>query len=324
MKRIDTLDYLRGFALVGIIFINIYQMVPCVPVPPEYGFWSRLDQGLLTFVNDAVYGRFYTIFSFLFGLGFYLFVSRARAKGEKANVLFVRRLLVLLAFGLVHHQFQPGEALLIYALLGFLLLPLYRLKPGVNLSIGVLLLLSACWLGPIGISLGMFLFGLWAGQNKIFEDVRQHKKRWIVAMILSLVLIPLGLWAESRLVDATGLVDIAMVAGGLPEDVLYVTTLTLLLELPFMKLWLMPLNRLGRMALTNYIMQTVLILTMDAVLNLSGQAYYLILAMIAIEILVIQAIFCTLWLSRFPMGPLEWVWRIGTYGKIPPHYSKQA
>lgn len=110
VKRIDTLDYLRGFALVGIIFINIYQMVPYVPVPPEYGFWSRLDQGLLTFVNDAVHGRFYTIFSFLFGLGFYLFVSRARARGEKANVLFVRRLLVLLVFGLVHHQFQPGEA----------------------------------------------------------------------------------------------------------------------------------------------------------------------------------------------------------------------
>lgn len=62
-------------------------------------------------------------------------------------------------------------------------------------------------------------------------------------MILSLVLIPLGLWAESRIVDATGLVDIAMVAGGLPEDVFYVTTLTLLLELPFMKLWLMPLSQ---------------------------------------------------------------------------------
>jgi hypothetical protein len=70
VKRIDMLDYLRGFALVGIIFINIYQMVPYVPVPPEYGFWSRLDQGLLTFVNDAVHGRFYTIFSFLIGLGF--------------------------------------------------------------------------------------------------------------------------------------------------------------------------------------------------------------------------------------------------------------
>lgn len=317
MKRIDTLDYLRGFALVGIIFINILQMVPYVRIPPEYGFWSSLEQGILTFVYHAVYGRFYTIFSFLFGVGFYLFISRARARGDQANVLFVRRLLILLVFGFVHHQYQPGEALLMYAILGFLLLPLYRLKPGANLAAGMLFLASGCWIGPIGISLGMFVLGLWAGQSRIFEQVKRHKKRWIIAQAVSLVLIPFGLWAEREIVDATGLVDIAMVAGGLAEDVFYVTTLTILLEFPFMKLWLMPLNRLGRMALTNYIMQTVLILAMDAVLNLSGHAYYLILAMIAAEILVIQAICSTMWLNRFAMGPLEWLWRIGTYGKIP-------
>lgn len=325
MKRIDTLDYLRGFALVGIIFINIFQMVPYIHVPEEYGFWSHLEQGLLSFINQAVYGRFYTIFSFLFGLGFYLFVSRARARGDKATVLFVRRLLVLLVFGFVHHQFQPGEALLMYAILGFLLLPLYRLKPAVNLVLGLLLLVTGCWIGPVGITLAMFVLGLWAGQNKIFERVQLHKKRWIIAQIVSLILIPFGLWAQDEIVETTGLLDMATVAGGLAEDVFYVTTLTLLLEFPLMKLWLMPLNRLGRMALTNYIVQTVLILTMDAVLQLSGRAYYLILAMIAAEILVIQAIFSTLWLNRFSMGPLEWLWRVGTYGKIPDHYrSKKA
>ncbi|MDR0267151.1 DUF418 domain-containing protein [Paenibacillus sp.] len=323
MKRIDVLDYLRGFALVGIIFINIFQMIPYVHVPLEYGFWSHLEQGFLKIINYAVYQRFYTIFSFLFGVGFYLFISRAQERGDKAYLLFVRRLLILLIFGYIHHQFQPGEALMLYAILGFLLLPLYQLKPAINLALGIILLILGQWIGFIGMSLSMFVLGLWAGQSCIFENVGQYKKRWIIVQVVSLIFIPFGLWAQNEIIDKTGLLDAGMAAGVLAEDVFYVTTLTLLLQYPFMKKWLMPLNRLGRMALTNYIVQTVIILTMDAVLGLSGSAYYLILAMFATGILIIQMIFSTMWLNRFAMGPLEWIWRVGTYGRMPEHYKQK-
>ncbi|MEC0242383.1 DUF418 domain-containing protein [Paenibacillus dokdonensis] len=322
MKRIDVLDYLRGFALIGIVFINIFQMVPYIHVPPEYGIWSGMEQAVLKFINYAVFERFYTIFSFLFGIGFYLFISRARARGDRAYLLFTRRLLILLIFGFIHHQFQPGEALTVYAILGFLLLPLYQLKPTINLALGLILLVSNVWLGSIGMSLSMFILGLWAGQCEIFEHVAQYKKRWIFVQVVSLILIPLGLWAQNEIINRTGLLDAGMAAGGLAEDVFYVTTLTLLLQYPCMQKWLIPMSKLGRMALTNYIMQTVLILTMDAVLYLSNHAYYLILAMIATEILMFQMIFSVMWLNRFAMGPLEWIWRIGTYGKIPDHYKQ--
>ncbi|MWV43107.1 DUF418 domain-containing protein [Paenibacillus sp. HJL G12] len=322
MKRIDILDYLRGFALVGIIFINIFQMIPYIHVPKEYGFWNHLEQGILKFIDMAVYERFYTIFSFLFGVGFFLFISRARARGDKAYLLFVRRLLILFVFGFIHHQFQPGEALMLYSILGLLLLPLYRLKPAWNLAIAIILLVSSVWLGSIGMSLSMFVFGLWAGQCRIFEQVDRYSKRWITVLVISLVLIPAGLWAQQEILDRTGMVDTAMVVGSLAEDVFYVTSLTLLLQHSWMKKWLMPLSKLGRMALTNYLMQTVLILTLDVVLDLSHHAYYLILAMIATEILLLQMLCSFLWLNRFAMGPLEWLWRLGTYGKIPEHYRK--
>ncbi|MFU1795939.1 DUF418 domain-containing protein [Paenibacillus azoreducens] len=324
MKRIDVLDYLRGFALVGIIFINIFQMIPYEHMPQDYGFWSQLEVGVLKLIDYGIYGRFYTIFSFLFGIGFYLFISRAKARGDKAYLLFVRRLLILLVFGFIHSKFQPGEALMLYSILGFLLLPLYNLKPAVNLFLGIVILVLGQSFGALGMSLSMFVLGLWAGQSRIFEQVGQYKKRWIIAQVVSLLLIPFGLWAQHAIIDRTGMLDVGMAAGAIAEDVFYVTSLTLLLQYPFMRKWLMPLNRLGRMALTNYIMQTVIILTLDAVLGLSGRAYYLILAMIAAEILLLQMVFSTMWLKRFAMGPLEWIWRLGTYGKIPEHYKSEG
>ncbi|MEC0370375.1 DUF418 domain-containing protein [Paenibacillus chibensis] len=320
MKRIDILDYLRGFALVGILFINILQMIPYVPIPPQMGFWSVMERKLLLFIDMAVYGRFFTIFSFLFGAGFYLFISRAKTRGDRAYILFARRLMILMIFGFVHHHFQPGEALLPYAILGFLLLPLYKLKPWINFLIALLLLLTYFWTGSIGMILSMFVLGLWAGQSRIFETVAFHRKRWIAVQTVSLLLIPAGLWAQLEIMDLTGMPDLAMTVGGLAEDVFYVSTLTLLLQFPFIQKWLMPLNRLGRMALTHYMVQTIIILTLDKVLGLSHQAYYLILAMLAIEILMVQVLFSIMWLNRFPLGPLEWIWRVGTYGRTPDHY----
>ena len=109
-KRIDTLDYLRGFALLGIILVNIPSLMWIEP--PKLANDIAYSRFLTLFVE----GKFFIIFSFLFGIGFYLFISRAQARGEKAYALFSRRLLILLFMGLVHFYFQPGEALTVYSM----------------------------------------------------------------------------------------------------------------------------------------------------------------------------------------------------------------
>ncbi|WP_046173595.1 heparan-alpha-glucosaminide N-acetyltransferase domain-containing protein [Domibacillus indicus] len=66
MKRMETLDVLRGFALPGIILVNIRQMVHMSTDV------SQTDYQIASFLDAAVTGRFYVIFSFLFGVGFFL------------------------------------------------------------------------------------------------------------------------------------------------------------------------------------------------------------------------------------------------------------
>jgi len=83
-KRIDTLDYLRGFALLGIILVNIPGLL-WIEAPNR-----SIDIAYYHMLMLFVEGKFFTIFSFLFGVGFYIFIARAHAKNEKAFLLFTQ------------------------------------------------------------------------------------------------------------------------------------------------------------------------------------------------------------------------------------------
>ena len=87
-KRIDELDYIRGFALLGIILVNILALLN-IKIPDP----NTVDASYQRFLYLFVEGRFFSIFSFLFGVGFYIFISRAIAKGKNGYVL--RRLVAL-------------------------------------------------------------------------------------------------------------------------------------------------------------------------------------------------------------------------------------
>ena len=82
-KRIDELDYIRGFALLGIILVNILALLN-IKIPDP----STVDASYQRFLYLFVEGRFFSIFSFLFGVGFYIFISRAIAKGKMAMFYF--------------------------------------------------------------------------------------------------------------------------------------------------------------------------------------------------------------------------------------------
>jgi uncharacterized protein len=104
----------------------------------------------------------------------------------------------------------------------------------------------------------------------------------------------------------------------LPITLGYASLAILLLKLDLARKLLNPLARLGQMAFTNYISQSIIMTTIfwgGRGLGYFGEADRVELWMIVIAIWVVQLIWSPLWLSRFSMGPLEWVWRRLAYGK---------
>jgi uncharacterized protein len=131
-ERSEWLDALRGFALLGILLFNIDVLGGYAFLPPEARAqlpWNALDTQLDFLLLTLVQGKFYSLFSFLFGLGFAVQLRRAQAHGVQLAPMFRRRMAWLLVFGLLHATLVwGGDILSVYALFGFALL-LFRQVP---------------------------------------------------------------------------------------------------------------------------------------------------------------------------------------------------
>jgi hypothetical protein len=127
-ERFSEIDALRGFALYGILLANLPVWIG-IPIVPERAaeLMGSVDvRQFNAFFNGVLDGKFYTIFSALFGLGFSLQLERLEAPGANGGAIFLRRMAVLLIFGLIHIcLIWSGDILMLYALLGFSL-PLFR------------------------------------------------------------------------------------------------------------------------------------------------------------------------------------------------------
>ena len=126
-ERIGSLDFIRGLAILLILFINIE--VFCYPdsfSPFRYGFIRPLDQAVRFWVYFLVQGKAIDMLSLLFGAGFYLFIQSLERKGAgiRALDLYGRRLLFLFLFGVVHaYLVWDGDILYHYGICGFFLIP---------------------------------------------------------------------------------------------------------------------------------------------------------------------------------------------------------
>ena len=120
--RIPALDVLRGVAVAGILVANVLVFFGLVFLPAERAasLPTAEADGVVRFLERVlVEGKFYSIFSLLFGIGFGLQLARG---GEEALPRFRRRLRVLLAIGAIHaFLIWSGDILMLYALLGFTL-----------------------------------------------------------------------------------------------------------------------------------------------------------------------------------------------------------
>ena len=127
--RFVILDALRGFALLGICMANFPEFSLYTFLSPEAtasmpaAMQDKVTRFLLYFFVD---GKFYTLFSLLFGIGFSIIIRNAEQKGADGFRIFYRRMGMLLLFGFLHLMFiWSGDILMLYALLG-MLLPLFR------------------------------------------------------------------------------------------------------------------------------------------------------------------------------------------------------
>ncbi|MBK6265663.1 DUF418 domain-containing protein [Marivirga sp. S37H4] len=134
LERISSLDFLRGIAILGILVINIESFSYPNPWSPyKYGFSSATDQSTRFWVYFLAQGKFFSMFTLLFGVGFCIFLERLEKKnlGLKAMDIYSRRLLWLFLIGVVHAYFLwDGDVLYHYAICGFLLIPFrsYKVK----------------------------------------------------------------------------------------------------------------------------------------------------------------------------------------------------
>ena len=140
-QRIEALDMVRGFALFGVILVNMYNFGAYSIIWNEPG-----DEFAFSVMRFFFETKSWRLFSFLFAFGFALQMVRAEQRGANFVPVYIRRLIILFAFGAVHSMIYRGDILMQYAELGLLLM-LFRKTP-----LKILLVLSVCLMAvfPIG------------------------------------------------------------------------------------------------------------------------------------------------------------------------------
>ena len=147
-ERIAVVDVLRAFALLGIIVTHAEMgFLAGLPPAPDFMLSSPLDRIVHGAVAVLVESKFFSIFAFLFGLSFAILIDRADQKGAAFAGRFAWRLALLLLIGMAHQLLFNGDVLMLYAVLGFALIPFRKVRSRVLLVVALLLLLNVPGLG---------------------------------------------------------------------------------------------------------------------------------------------------------------------------------
>jgi len=385
-RRIELLDVLRGFALLGILFNNIlyfsgYSFQPFDELRQTSTY--QLDETLYYVLDIVITAKFYTLFSILFAVGFYLQLSRHTNDTSDFLKTYRRRLFILLLIGVLHSLFWNGDILLMYSLLGFILLlfrnmkkeKLFRLalffillptiidlallpftqasgavQPALahttypdmtpaavvsmfkNGSVSDLFHLNIHhliwkWLsyvpsGRMVTMFGIFVLGYYLGSINFFEEKVKSPKLLVLGLVagLSTTLLAVTMGGNPYHFPPT-LLNTAykslLVVGQISMCLFYVASIARILQTTSGHKILCYLRPVGRMALTNYLFQSLICVFIfyNFGMNLFGEIGLVYVDCIAISILIFQVVLSNLWLNYFEFGPLEWVWRSLTYRK---------
>jgi uncharacterized protein len=142
-ERILAVDVLRAVALFGIIITHAAGGFLAGPPPKaDLHIFGSLDRFARELETLLTLGKFFTIFSFLFGLSFAIQLHNATRKGVPFAGRFAWRLAVLFGIGYVHNLFFSGDILMIYAVLGLLLIPFNYLGNKILIALALVLILN--------------------------------------------------------------------------------------------------------------------------------------------------------------------------------------
>lgn len=356
-ERIPALDVMRGFAIFGVLLAYALWNLGS---PPEstYGNTDRILNGVLSALIDT---KCYTLLAFLFGLGFSIQLRRAEARGLNFVPVYCRKLVALLLIGLTHALLlRNGDILVPYAAMGFVLL-LFHNASNKTIAIGAFvgliypylvrnvwnlaglpfpqrpeaagasyLVENIAWvrywyaaaIASWPASLPMFLFGLYAGKRRFFENITAHQKELWRVLVIGLSLGVLA-YAGRELLFATK-VKAGLVLGLLWSAhawglaAFYASSILLLLQRRSWQVWCAPLGAVGRMALTNYLLQAAIIVPVCLIFKLFDQVTPTLGFLLALAVWAIQVPASVWWLKQFRFGPVEWLWRSLTYGYPQP------
>jgi uncharacterized protein len=377
-RRIDAIDVLRGIALFGVLMVNLvteFRVSIFEQFLPPGGSTQAIDSFVQWFVSVFLESKAFALFSLLFGVGLAIQFEHLAVSGSRARLL-VRRLVVLLAFGLVHFVFiWNGDILTEYALVGLVALP-FLYSPSAVLAVASLSLLAFFLSLPLLLPPSFWPTQAWIQQhiaeaNHVYSagsytDILSLSAREIpyivplhmdvAARTLALFLMGILAWRVGLLSKPTQnkrlLVGIATIALPLGTALSLLDTVgphSTWAPLARSIWWLIPLGPvvlalgyagavislvsfakvglvlrlfgpLGRMAFTNYLLQSLVFCWIFFGYGLGyfghlGAAQTLALGLI---VYAIQIAGSTWWLRRFRFGPVEWLWRTLMYGARQP------
>ena len=149
-NRIEIADVLRGFAVMSITLIHFIERFSLNSFPEETcNFLIFTDKIIWEGVFFAFSGKAYCIFTLLFGFSFFVQDNSQKEKGKDFRGRFAWRLVLLMVFACINSMFFPGEILVLYALIGYVLILVCRLSTHIILFIAVILLLQPFEWGQI-------------------------------------------------------------------------------------------------------------------------------------------------------------------------------
>ncbi len=392
-KRFESIDTLRGFALLGILVPNIITFAWPMDAMTDYTVMSDTPANQLAHMvtTGAFLGKFMFLFALLFGSGVIMYARKFDIADDDGNYhtklrtgasLWYIRCAWLLFFGLIHaYFFWFGDILTYYAFAGLTLLWwVRRLNPKVQFFGGLALYLlgSAIFIGFIA----LLYWSVSAGHIEASELAEEpaleitgytgtyldaFKTRFFVTLsiqvIFSVFLLPM-LWGLMSM--GMGLTRMGILTGerslgfyvkvaiicltiGIPTTALAHIWINQTFDLIPGFLWQVlaqpvgvplafgygalvialskwaparfictPLAAVGRMALTNYFLQTILCTTFFYGYGLGyfASIEYPQLWLVVLGVWTINILFSLLWLRFFTMGPFEWLWRCLTYRKF--------
>jgi uncharacterized protein len=144
-ERIHAVDAVRGFALAGVALVHMIEQYMGAPMPEavQSALLTRpVDKIVMGLDGALLMGKFYVLFSLLFGLSFFIQMDRAAKRGVDFSARFVWRLGILFGIGFAHHLFYRADILTTYAVLGALLIVGYRVPSRWLLGAAIVLFLG--------------------------------------------------------------------------------------------------------------------------------------------------------------------------------------